>query len=798
MRRNLFARISLAGILIQLAVCMPAVAANVKSSTTTKHRVTGVVKDALGRPIGHATLSVQNSAGRVVTHATSNDAGEFSFSVSRGTYAIVATNPGFKTATAIVTVSAKGAAPVVVAMEAVAAVSLKVAAKRLDKARNTLSPDTGGSKYTFTQQAIQDLPQGNNTSLNQVILQAPGVAQDSYGQIHVRGDHANLQYRVNGVQLPEGITGFGQVLSPRFAQSISLLTGALPAQYGLRTAGIIDIKTKEGSLDNVADVDFYGGQRGTTQPSFEYGGTKGNFSYFMTGQYLGTDRGIEPPTSGPTAIHDTSNQGNFFGYFSYFINPTTRLSLISGTAINHFQIPANPNQPQVFALEGVPVYPSAKVRDNQFEQDYFNVLALQGTIGSNIDYQFAPFSRYSAVTFNPDHTGDLIYNGAAGRIFRSDWGNGFQLDTAYRGVTNHTFRLGGYFDAERAELDNHEAVFPIVGGVTKTAPISIVDNIALQTWIYSGYVQDEWKPSEQLTFNLGVRFDLYDGLVRADQASPRVAVEYTPFKGTTLHAGYARQMTPPPTELVSVSSIAKFAGTTGAPASNGNGNPTVERDHLFDVGVTQDVLPGLNVGIDSYYKKASELIDEGQFGPALIFETFNYNKGRVYGVEFTGSYTHENIYAYDNFAYSVAQGTQVESGQFNFAPDELKYISSHYVFLDHDQTFTSSVGAVYKWHGYMFSFDGNYGSGLRSGFANTGNLPYYIQADAAIAKRIELGERGALELRAVVVNMADRTYQIRNGSGIGVFAPQFGPRRAFFGAIKWELPFTKPAASASP
>ena len=131
-----------------------------------------------------------------------------------------------------------------------------------------------------------------------MILQAPGVAQDSYGQLHVRGDHANLQYRINGVQLPEGITGFGQVLSPRFAQSISLLTGALPAEYGLRTAGVIDIKTKDGSLDNLADVDFYGGQRGTTQPSFEYGGSKGNFSYFMTGQYLGTDRGVEPPTLG--------------------------------------------------------------------------------------------------------------------------------------------------------------------------------------------------------------------------------------------------------------------------------------------------------------------------------------------------------------------------------------------------------------------------------------------------------------------------------------------------------------------
>ena len=797
MRRKLFAWIPVAGVLIQLVFCVPALAANVKAGTITKYRVTGVVKDALGRPIKQADLSLQASDGRTVAHATSNDAGEFTFgAVAPGTYAVVGTKEGFKTATAIVSVSGKGAPPVTVAMEAQKEVSMKVAATRLNKARNSLSPDTGGSKYTFSQQAIQELPQGNNTPLNQVILQAPGVAQDSFGQLHVRGDHANLQFRINGVQLPEGITGFGQVLSPRFASSISLLTGVLPAEYGLRTAGVIDIKTKDGLLDQVANVDFYGGQRGTTQPSFEYGDSKGAFSYFVTGQYLGTDRGVEPPTPGPTAIHDTSNQGSGFGYFSYFLNPTTRLSLITGSAINHFQIAANPDQPQVFKLAGVPVYPSAKVRENQFEQNYFNVLALQGTVGDNIDYQVAPFSRYSTVTFNPDHVGDLIYNGAAGKIFRSDFGNGFQIDTAYHGVTNHTFRLGGYFDAERAELDNHEAVFPIKGGVTQTTPITIVDNIALQTWIYSGYLQDEWKPTEKLTFNYGVRFDLYDGLVRADQASPRVAFEYKLFKGTTLHAGYARQMTPPPTELVSVASIKKFKNTTGAPSDFQNGNPTVERDHLFDAGVTQQIIPGLNVGIDSYYKKASELIDEGQFGPALIFQTFNYNKGRVYGVEFTGSYTHNNIYAYENFAWSVAQGTQVESGQFNFDPTRLAFINSHYIFLDHDQTFTNSAGVVYNWKGWMFSLDGIYGSGLRSGFANTGNLPYYIQLDAGITKRVTVPNHGGvLEFRGAIVNLNDRTYEIRSGSGIGVFAAQFGPRRALYGGIKWELPFTKPASA---
>src|SRR5258708_40251154 len=118
MRRNLFARISVAGILIQLAICMPALAANLKTATSTKYRVTGVVKDALGRPLKQAALSLQGSDGRVVAHSSSNDSGEFSFdAVAPGTYAVVATKEGFKTATAITSVSAKGPAPVVVAME---------------------------------------------------------------------------------------------------------------------------------------------------------------------------------------------------------------------------------------------------------------------------------------------------------------------------------------------------------------------------------------------------------------------------------------------------------------------------------------------------------------------------------------------------------------------------------------------------------------------------------------------------------------------------------------------------------
>ncbi len=789
----------LAGLCVALvpAVSAAAPAGNVKHAAIG---LSGVLQDSLGRGVADAEVTVQNAAGKTVARAHSDNLGRFDFAnLPAGTYAVTANKSGFKPAIKIVAIRRK-AVKLTLAMQSQQALSLAVVARRLNAARNSLSPHSGGSVYRFTQQAIHDLPQGNNTPLNQVLVQAPGVAQDSFGQIHVRGEHADLQYRLNGVQLPEGIAGFGQIVSPRLADNINLLTGALPAEYGYRTAGVVDIHTKNGLSLSGADLDMYGGQHTTLQPSFELGGSKDKLDYFFTGQYLQNELGVEPPTPGPSAYHDQTYQGQAFSYLSYFLSPTQRLSLMSGFALNRFQIPDNPNQPQMFDLAGVPFYPSANLNDRQLEQNYFGVLSWQGTAGK-FDYQLSGFSRYSTLSFYPDINGDLIYNGAASRIFRSSWSSGLQGDGAWRLNDSHTIRSGLYFSGERAEIDNHEHVFPCctaAGMQTSDVAELLVDNRAITAWLYGVYVQDEWRPAEQVTINFGGRFDLYDGIVRADQASPRVAIVYKPLRKTTLHAAYARYFVPPPTELVTVESVNKFAHTTGAPASPFAGNPSPERSHYFDAGAIQELLPGLNVGIDAYYKKSTDLIDEGQFGPAIIFSTFNYARGRNYGVEFTGTYNRKSLTTYANFAYAVAQGTQVESGQFNFDPRELAYINSHYVFLDHDQTFTSSAGAAYKWRGFNFMLDGLYQSGLREGFANTGNLPYYIQVNVGATRDFELPAIGAMQARVSILNLFDRTYQIRSGSGIGVFAPQFGPRRALYAGLKWEIPFFKapPAASA--
>ncbi|TMK37186.1 MAG: TonB-dependent receptor, partial [Alphaproteobacteria bacterium] len=216
---------------------------------------------------------------------------------------------------------------------------LDVIAKQLDIARNQIQPSLGASVYQFSRPAIENQPQGDNAPLNQVLLQAPGVTQDSFGQLHVRGDHANLQFRLNGVQLPEGINVFGQALETRLANSIALITGALPAQYGFRTAGIIDIQTKTGTIDPGGSVSMYGGSHGWAQPSFEWGGRVGQLDYFVTGEFLHNTIGIENPTSSYHPLHDETNQYRGFAYLSGIIDPTARITGIFGTSRSQFQIP---------------------------------------------------------------------------------------------------------------------------------------------------------------------------------------------------------------------------------------------------------------------------------------------------------------------------------------------------------------------------------------------------------------------------------------------------------------------------
>ena len=659
---------------------------------------------------------------------------------------------------------------------------------RLNEARAGLETQIGASTYTINLQAIEGAPGGTNDELNRIILQAPDVAQDSFGQFHVRGEHAEIQYRLNGIILPEGISVFGQTLNPHFISSLKLITGALPAEYGLRTAGIIDVITKNGALTPGGTLSFYGGSHGTLVPSAEYAGSSGNFNYAVSGDFTRNDLGIESPDGSPNPIHDRTNQVHGFGYFEETLDPENRITLVLGTSTDNFQIPDRFGlQPSLgLVVNGQSTFPSENINENQREITHYGIVSFQHAQG-NFDYQLSGISRYSSLAFSPDVVADILYNGLGQQAYKRDIAFGLQGDSAYRLDDNHTIRAGLYIQNDRATSRTNSYVLPTdnAGNQTSDLPISIIDNGEKTAWSYSFYAQDEWKLTPALTVNFGARYDTFKAFDSESQLSPRVNFVWIPFDGTTLHAGYSRYFSPPPFEQVGSETVLLFQNTTAAPPTTQNDTPKAERANYFDVGAQQQLFEGLTVGVDTYYKRSRNMIDEGQFGAPIILTPFNYRDGKQYGIDFTIAYAGGPFSAYANLAFSHALGRKIVSSQFNFDPGDLAYIADNYIHTDHDQALSASAGVAYLWRMTTFSMDTIIGSGVRKEGAvpNGDHVPGYVQVNLGLAHDFDLGSAGVITLHSDVINAFDHKYEIRDGTGIGVGAPQFGARRGFFVGI---------------
>jgi hypothetical protein len=560
--------------------------------------------------------------------------------------------------------------------------TIEVIAERFDKARNALSPKTGTSQFVFDRRDIIELPQGENTPLNQVLLQAPGVAQGDYGELHIRGEMTQPQYRINGTIIPEGISGFGQVFDSRFAQRIEFITGALPAQYNYRT-NIIDITTRQ-SFENGGRVSIYGGSSNTQNPALELSGATDKLTYYTIGSYLQADNGILFPTADRQAIHDDTIQRKGFARVSFVPDPRSRWSVMVGAAKSQFQIPNVPGETPIFPLDSVsyfPNLPSVDLDENQQELNRYAVISYEGNDGANLDYQVAFFARYSNVLFTPDPDEDLIYRGIASRVARTNRANGLQVDSSLEHSETHTVRAGFSFSRQRTNSENNSGVFPAdsEGNQVPGAPFAVIDSRSIAANLAGIYAQDEWRASRHLPLNYGLRFDYLDGLTRDSQVSPR---------------------------------------------------------------------------LNTVYK-------------------FDDRK--------------DDLSAYFNAAVAWARAKGISSGQYNFGRDEVDYIDGHWVYMDHDQRLTSSAGVAYTWSKVLFLADAFFGSGMRStpvgGTPNSDHLPAYLQVNVGVAREIQASWPGKLGLRLSIVNVFDKSYEIRDGTGVGVGAPQFGPRRSIYGAL---------------
>ena len=470
---------------------------------------------------------------------------------------------------------------------------------------------------------------------------------------------------------------------------------------------------------------------------------------------------------------------------------------------------------------------SAPLNENQVEKTQFSVLSVQKSV-DGFDGQLSYFTRYNELRFTPDPIGDLLINGIASDVGRISYTNGIAGDGSYKlnEFAHAACRLLRQRRAgDRSRIRRWLRTSTLHGTFDVEPPIGITDNVSKLGWLAGVYVQDEWKVTNQFTINAGLRFDQMDQFVSANQFSPRLSFTYKPFENTTFHAGYARYFTPPVLVEAAPVNIALFNNTTGA--VSGQNDPVLpERSHYFDAGVDQKFKFGcgsdpkscstLELGVDAYYKIATDLIDNGQFGQALVLSAFNYARGYNEGIEFKTKYTSGNFQVYGNVAVAQQRANDPVSNQYLFdnttplatfgGMTELQYLQTHFIYTDHNQFVTASAGALYSfcgrpataaeafgddglsWCGVKLSADMIYGSGLRDGDANIGTVPAYTQVNIGIKREFLLpNDPKPMTIRFDVVNLFDTIYEIRDGSGIGVFAPQFGPRRGFFLGISKKI-----------
>jgi hypothetical protein len=394
---------------------------------------------------------------------------------------------------------------------------------------------------------------------------------------------------------------------------MDLLDGILPSRYSYATGGVVDIQSKEGNCDNTGgSFSTLFGQRGTFQPSVQYAGCDGKLSYYVSGLYDQGETGFSSATPGSNPIHDWTNQGQAFGYFSYPLDDKTKLSVVASAAGSNNQLPNVPNLMPQFTLAGVNNLNPAAINSYLNFRDYLGMVILSGKPDADLSYQIAYAAHSISEQLKPDNAGELIFEGVASIASHNDLDDTLQGDLVYK-TGSHTLGTGFYLGEYRVIADDASLVFPVDanGTQTSTTPIEVVNN-ARATNIISGlYVNDLWQIDDQLHLTVGLRWDILTGFTNHKQLDPTINLSYLSTPKTTLHAGFALYMQVPSFKGISPTSSAAFAGTTVA-GPPGVSTPFTEDDFEWDLGLVHHLNPKITLSQDNFVEITRHYLDTGE------------------------------------------------------------------------------------------------------------------------------------------------------------------------------------------
>ena len=622
------------------------------------------------------------------------------------------------------------------------ATEIVVTGQRLDAARAKIEPSLGASTYTLTNDTIENRPGGETRTLGTILQQVPGVRTDGQGTLIVRGAPGGVQYRLNNVILPEGVAEFGESLSARLADKTELITGALPAQYGLAAGSVVNITTKNGLYQGGGgQAELYGGSHRTIEPAFEWATAMGGTSLFASGSYRRSDIGLGAPDARHRPLHDRSQELEGFAFLDHVIDEDSRVSLILGSSNEHNQIPGLP----ISGLDG-----ASSRRGDQRTANHHAIASYQVGVG-DLTLQVSLSTLLSRARVNPEEALSIAVDGVARSRNDRRESVGTQIEAVYGVDVAHTLRAGVIASVDHQRRNERLAT-------SATVDLSRATDRRLTT---SAFLEDEWKILPRLTANFGVRVDRVSGLSSPTHFGPRASLSWAGPGGVTLHSGYARYLIAPPLG----------EARTG------------ERDDYFDVGALRK-SGDVTVGIDAYSRMSRNLLGERMWPYGPIGDSFAYRRGRSQGVELLATYADGPVTVWASAALARSRGRGISLGRSLFSGNQLADADSHWVRTDLDQTLTASAGASRRFGPLLLSADLLYGSGsprTATGLrVNAARLPAHSTLDLAAVYRLKLSEDRPLDLRLDVTNITDRRYALSDGTRLAGGTRQWTPGRGIF------------------
>ncbi len=718
-------------------------------STSNAGVVRGSVVDPSGAAIANATVEVQNPVSQYNRTTQTDSQGNFEFdNIPYNNYHASAGAPGFQTAEQDINV--RSSVPVDLKMNlqiGTAKVEVTVT-DAADLVENDPVNHTDVDRALFDKLPIES-PSSSLSSL--VTLAAPGVAADSNGLFHGLGDHASNSFSVDGQPITDQQSKvFSNQIPLDSVQSMEVIQGAPPAEFGGKTSLVIVATTRSGQGVTTPHGDLTAsyGTFGTSSGDFDlaYGGkTWGNF---IAVNGLNTGRFLDP--SEFTVMHDKGNEGNLFDRIDYQFSTADSVHLDLGYTRSWFQNPNSFDQEYhpglVNPITGDPLGPTdqrSKIKTLNIAPTWTHVLSPSAVLTLGAFMRTDEFNYYPSADpfadWSPDLQSETVSQ--ARRLNNV----GVRSNIAYvKGV--HNLKAGvTYEHTFLTENDSIGIVDPTVipgispsclgvnGSAIAGTPCAILAPYDLTTggtpFRFYGhtdvkelalFVQDTITKGNW-TFNLGIRGDLYNGIVAARQAEPRLGIAYN-FKptNTVLQVSYARTLETPFNENLIIAStgcsvpfLATLVPPAGVTCNLGPIHPGWRNE--FHAGLQQAFGRYLVLNAEYIWKYTHNAFDFGIVGATPIYFPIEWASSKIPGFAIRASVPDfHGLTAFVTMSSVAARFSLPQVAGLPIIP-----VGNEVFRIDHDELFNETTHFQYQpWkRGPWLSFNWRYDSGLVAGAA---------------------------------------------------------------------------------